>query len=1313
MGEARGVVDLPTTILFGAVPEEPKGVEVTFFRDGELTAWAPVRVVRDWKTRSKEEEDGYAGTSLDPRLGKEPGGHHRSARCALCENTWRRCSGHFGVRPDAWLLNPATAMLLVRVLGAISPVPSAFRREGESGLLLAFAPSFESRDAAIETVRALPEDKRLAALKAHAKLQLRGKGEERRSTGVRWVADFRKGVATVSVDGGEEKVFSPKAVYELFSLLTRDDLSLMGVNSVLGLVFRDLPVLPTPARPTALRDGCTVPHPYSHSYNRICTALRRVEENAPAQRAPRSRVTQKEDYHAQASRNLSELLWPLALGKKKKSATPLNFEVVPRAIGDALQGKEGDIRGGVLGKRAFDTMRSNVIPDCSLKHGQVGVPACLARMIEVTDPCNAWSRATTLAGHRNSRFMNELHQVIVREHAPENTADGLNALRPLRDGDIVALNRQPTLSNTSIFGAEVVIVPGKAIRTHPNKGPTFHMDYDGDEMNCIVPGSYETMSEMRMLMTFAEGHISDAVAQPCVAMHQDGVLGTHLLTAPGVYLTRQEVLRLTASCGKTRIPQSTAEQFGLWQGKDVLDVAFEHLGPDFYFKGDTAEVSGGRLVRGPLKKKHVGNASGGLMHCVSRMCGGEAAMRLLDILSALAHEYLLMRPPCMTAADIRLGEGTPVHAVDQKTLKLFSKAGSTAEACEISEAMVERAHSARVSEPMGKGVRNTFTLLVAEVGCKGSTANLCQQYGAVGQQTVVGRPPQKNCTGRTLPIFGPKTAKTPEAMGFVPEALADGLPVAGNFFHTWSARSGLVDGRLNTPKSGYQQRSLIAPMKNCVTAHDGSVRSDGRIVQFCYGGDGSWPRKTVPCDVPRAELDAALKEALEEGDEELQAAVAALRAIPLTHLSLPVPIVWIMGKLQSKPSDPRLRQREREAVNEAALQLRPYEPSRTMRAVMLVKLRRSERERYGLTGERLTKALAKIVSEWNASRVPGGMPAGPFVGTSIGPPATQSSLDAFHVAGMHKTGASSASSSAAFRTLLNASKRPEGVGMVIHLVDPSEASAQALADALPKKTVASLMPRGRPLVIATRHARAQALLRARAVSYGSAPSPETCVVVPLSAKRVPDTLLFSLTLRDVLGLEVFAWPLRKGSFVVVACRSAKSAAGLLRSFPSRLLSGVPNISEAYPVRALDGSWTVETQGSNLAVVLAMREVDGSRTFSRCTRDTGEVLGVEAAVVCAYREIKRLIGMSNVNYRHLSLFADFMMRSGRPLPFTRHGMKAAGAGPLQRALFECPTEYLAEAALHGTKDDLSSLTAQILVGNKVKVGTGYSQVGIDI
>jgi len=139
-------------------------------------------------------------------------------------------------------------------------------------------------------------------------------------------------------------------------------------------------------------------------------------------------------------------------------------------------------------------------------------------------------------------------------------------------------------------------------------------------------------------------------------------------------------------------------------------------------------------------------------------------------------------------------------------------------------------------------------------------------------------------------------------------------------------------------------------MKNCVAAHDGSVRSDGRIVQFCYGGDGSWPKFTTTCEFAAGELERALEEAREDGDGELALAVEALQGIKKP--SVPVPFDWIAGRPDPRPADPRLRARDRQAVIDAALRLRPYEPSRTTRAVLLVKFRRSERERIGLTGAR-------------------------------------------------------------------------------------------------------------------------------------------------------------------------------------------------------------------------------------------------------------------------------------------------------------------------------------------------------------------------
>ena len=64
------------------------------------------------------------------------------------------------------------------------------------------------------------------------------------------------------------------------------------------------------------------------------------------------------------------------------------------------------------------------------------------------------------------------------------------------------------------------------------------------------------------------------------------------------------------------------------------------------------------LYGGPLTKAHVGASEHGLVKFVAHMRGPEAAIAMLRVLSALANEYLRMRPLCMTGDDLVL-EGAP------------------------------------------------------------------------------------------------------------------------------------------------------------------------------------------------------------------------------------------------------------------------------------------------------------------------------------------------------------------------------------------------------------------------------------------------------------------------------------------------------------------------------------------------------------------------------------------------------------------------------------------------------------------------------
>ena len=55
--------------------------------------------------------------------------------------------------------------------------------------------------------------------------------------------------------------------------------------------------------------------------------------------------------------------------------------------------------------------------------------------------------------------------------------------RQLRDGDIVLLNRQPTLHTGSMLAKEIVVRPHKTFRMNLATTRSFNADFDGDEMD--------------------------------------------------------------------------------------------------------------------------------------------------------------------------------------------------------------------------------------------------------------------------------------------------------------------------------------------------------------------------------------------------------------------------------------------------------------------------------------------------------------------------------------------------------------------------------------------------------------------------------------------------------------------------------------------------------------------------------------------------------------------------------------------------------------------------------------------------------------
>jgi DNA-directed RNA polymerase II subunit RPB1 len=120
----------------------------------------------------------------------------------------------------------------------------------------------------------------------------------------------------------------------------------------------------------------------------------------------------------------------------------------------------------------------------------------------------------------------------------------------------------------------------------------------------------------------------------------------------------------------------------------------------------------------------------------------------------------------------------------------------------------------------------------------------------VGQQNIEGRRIPFGFTDRTLPHYK-KFDDGAEARGFVENSFVKGLTPQEFFFHAMSGREGLIDTAVKTAETGYIQRQMVKAMEDLVTQHDGTVRdARGGIVQFHYGEDGISCTKVETMSLP-------------------------------------------------------------------------------------------------------------------------------------------------------------------------------------------------------------------------------------------------------------------------------------------------------------------------------------------------------------------------------------------------------------------------------------------------------------------------------
>jgi DNA-directed RNA polymerase beta' subunit len=141
-------------------------------------------------------------------------------------------------------------------------------------------------------------------------------------------------------------------------------------------------------------------------------------------------------------------------------------------------------------------------------------------------------------------------------------------------------------------------------------------------------------------------------------------------------------------------------------------------------------------------------------------------------------------------------------------------------------------------------------------------------------------------------------------------------------------------------------------------------------------------------------------------------------------------------------------------------------------------------------------------------------------------------------------------------------------------------------------------------------------------------------------------------------------------------------------------------------------YVLDTDGSNFLQVMNHPYVDAKRLSSSHVHDIFPVLGIEATRAILLGEITTLFEEAGVGNRHLGLLCDVMTRGGRLMSSDRHGINKTDIGPLAKASFEETEKILLNAALFGEMDPVTGVSANIMMGQPIRGGTGFFNVLLD-
>lgn len=789
-----------------------------------------------YENNSKPKEGGL----LDPRLGISD----NSSVCATCSYNFKYCDGHWGtLQLNEVMFNYNFLEIIKKILDCICL--------SCSNLLL-------PNNDVIKTIKNIKSNKnRLTFIKNFIGKPTSCKKDVNKCNAPVTKIKLEKKKATGSIiftstlvnpkDPKNSTVIKLTAskIYDIFKNISTENQELLGLtNRPEYLLYKYLPIPPVSIRPSVREFAAGM----SKEDDLTRNLLNIINKN--------NKLNKKDINKKTLDINLNILQSTLIAYIDNDAIASNNVEI--KGINNRLKGKPGRVRTNLLGKRADFTGRTVITADARIQINKLSVPLKIAMNLTIRETVSHQNYDKLSKYINNGRYIypganfvylmktsinDYVHPIDLRYRKEKIILEiGDIVERHLRDGDIVLLNRQPTLHKQSMMAhiIEVNLNPNVlTFRISLSVTEPYNADFDGDEMNIFVPQSIQSIIELNEIANVKYQITNAKLSNSLIGLKQDCIVGCYLITSEKTKLSRTNALNLLA-CTKgidyNKLDYSKKE----YSGQELLSL----LIPSDITISDIISDS---VIKKQFGKNIMGTGSNTLIKNISDAYNPDLTITFLTNMQRLINNFNLINGFSVGMQDIK---------IDNETKKIIDNCLKTLE-IEIKLDITRSENNFELNDPSSLELNiynkfqdvinkiskiilnvlpndNNFNILVKS-GAKGDILNVTQILGSRGLITSENGLIKKNYNYRTLPYFYCNEDSF-ESRGLVKQSYTEGLTYPQFVFELLSGRESLIEVVVKTADMGYAQRKIIKVMEDVMIKYDGTVRNNNNnIIQYLYG----------------------------------------------------------------------------------------------------------------------------------------------------------------------------------------------------------------------------------------------------------------------------------------------------------------------------------------------------------------------------------------------------------------------------------------------------------------------------------------------